>query len=95
MLYILDFFAQIKRHLYSTLFFGIIYYIVNIYEVENKMVDIRTKKMIKNISFFECLYFSLNTETTVGYGEIIPQTVITRAVAMVQLILVLLIVVKR
>jgi len=49
-------------------FFAIFYYIVNHYESTYN-------KKIKNHEFFEWFYFSLVTQTTVGYGNKVHQLI--------------------
>ncbi len=36
--------------------------------------------------FFECFYFSITSQTTVGYGDIVPATTTARGVIIVQVI---------
>lgn len=51
-----------------TLIFAVLYYIDSYLNVKNKVVSTVTKKPVIRVTFIECLYFSLVTQTTVGYG---------------------------
>ena len=37
-------------------------------------------------SFYDCFYFSLVTQTTVGYGDLIPRTRVMRGISICQLL---------
>jgi hypothetical protein len=50
------------RHLYIVFFFATIYYIVTNYVDDNSLRE--------PLSPLDCFYFSLATQTTVGYGDI-------------------------
>lgn len=48
------------------------------------------KKKVEAMCLYHCFYFSLITQTTVGYGHHPAPTVISQTVNMVQLICILL-----
>ena len=63
-----------------------------IQEIE-KDINIETDPVIREVtqpslfsSFFKRLYFSFVTGTTLGYGDIFPNTVLCKTIAIVQLI---------
>ena len=56
-------------NLIMVLFFTFLYNLVNYYESESGKKSSFDKKPVKNYSFFEWFYFSLVTQTTVGYGN--------------------------
>ena len=76
------------RHFISVLVFAILYYIA--YHYIEHAYD---KDKSHQLSFFEFLYFSLTTQTTIGYGDIIPTHYITKAIAALQLITVISIII--
>ena len=51
-----------------TLIFAVLYYIDSYLIVKHKVVSTVTKKPVKRVTFIECLYFSVVTQSTVGYG---------------------------
>jgi hypothetical protein len=72
----------IFSHMIFILLFSLIYYLIYLYD--NNTFSIHKKD--ENISFMDFLYFSLVTQTTVGYGGIIPTKNITRMINLVQLL---------
>jgi voltage-gated potassium channel len=40
----------------------------------------------ENLSFFNALYFSIVTQSTVGYGDLVPTNVLTKSITMLQLL---------
>ena len=39
------------------------------------------------VTFLDFLYFSVTTQTTVGYGDIVPSSPLTRIITMVQMLM--------
>lgn len=56
--------------------------------------DVRYTKYRK-LSFSDCIYFSLTTQTTIGYGDIVPLNPITRSIVMSQMAILLLMVIMK
>jgi voltage-gated potassium channel len=57
--------------------FSIIYYITNrIHNEEERLFE----------SYFDCIYFTIVTHFTVGYGDISPKTKLHRTITMIQII---------
>ena len=64
-----------KLQFYCVILFMLLYYIANVIGVKYKFISTRTHKPVKSITLFECLHFSLITQTTVGYhGSNVPGT---------------------
>jgi len=40
----------------------------------------------QKINFFDALYFSIVTQSTVGYGDLVPTNMLTKSITMVQLL---------
>jgi uncharacterized membrane protein YhaH (DUF805 family) len=85
----LNFDNYLIKNVILILFFAILYYIINIIEVKR----LHDNKM-KNNTFFQWLYFSAVTQTTVGYGnnvaKLIPiKSKLLKGVNMLQLISIL------
>ena len=54
----------LKINVYLVIFFTFLYYLDGIYY-----------KNVNNNSLFDCFYYSLVTQTTVGYGDIIARDI--------------------
>lgn len=48
--------------------------------------NIQTAGVNINVNFIDCLYFSITSQTTVGFGDIIPVTTGSRILIMVQVL---------
>jgi len=48
--------------------------------------DLKKRDMSDPWSFYDCFYFSLVTQTTVGYGDLAPRTRLMRGICMLQLL---------
>lgn len=46
----------------------------------------------QKIHFFDALYFSIVTQSTVGYGDLVPTNILTKSITMVQLLTVVAII---
>jgi hypothetical protein len=69
-------------HLSIVLLFASVYWIVDTFVLDKK--GLKSDK--KELNWFDCLYFSLVTQTTVGYGDIVPNHTITKIINMFQLL---------
>lgn len=74
----------ITQHLGLVLFFGLVYYICNHYT--DNAFKIPKSDSETELSLLDCFYFSLITQTTVGYGDIIPTNKISKIINIVQLL---------
>ena len=70
------------------LFFTILYYINETY-FENKSLESLSFKDNSEITFFNCLHFSLVTQTTVGYGNFSAVKPVSKVINVCQLFCVL------
>ncbi len=75
----------IISHLALILFFAVVYYIIHI-NFENTFECKNKKQNNKELSFFDFIYFSLVTQTTVGYGDIVPCHIFSKIITMLQLL---------
>lgn len=86
--------TRIHSHLILVVIFAILYWISGKIERYFEMTVIdnygrETKEKVVSMSFFRCLYFSLITQTTVGYGHYDPPTIISETVNILQLLSIL------
>uniref|UniRef100_A0A6C0C4H4 Potassium channel domain-containing protein n=1 Tax=viral metagenome TaxID=1070528 RepID=A0A6C0C4H4_9ZZZZ len=73
-------------HLLAVSLFAAIYYYCGIFSI-NHSGDTST------LSIFDSLYFSLTTQTTIGYGDITPHNTPTKIIVMCQMIILLVLVI--
>lgn len=59
-----------------------IYYLIDLFSTEN-IFYIRDENETK-ITFWEAIYFTIITQSTIGYGDIVPKSVVTRILVTVQ-----------
>jgi hypothetical protein len=67
--------------------FGVILFAI-IYWIMQRMSPGKHFKGLINNSWFDMLYFSTVTQSTVGYGDIVPKSKLARGIAMLQMLLV-------
>jgi hypothetical protein len=72
----------VAHHLLFIALFGILYYITMVY------IELDGFKKIDNssVTLWDCIHFSLVTQTTVGYGGILPMGPVTKIVNAIQLL---------
>ena len=82
------------QHSILILFFAVLYYFAHQYILNfnnnnggllNPNID-NIDSDVKPISFFDCVRFSLITQTTVGYGSLVPTHTLTKAINVIQLL---------
>ena len=83
------------RHITIVLIFSILYYTIAYYYGETAFSRITTvdsntphknQEQNNKMSMLDCLYFSLVTQTTVGYGHIVPTHTISKVINILQLL---------
>jgi hypothetical protein len=86
------------HHMSIVLIFSLLYYLSSIF-IEDSIIK-RGQRIISDddtndepykyrdvgLSFWDCLYFSLVTQTTVGYGDIVMTHYFTRIINFIQLL---------
>jgi voltage-gated potassium channel len=72
----------VSHHLLFIALFGILYYVTTIYFERDGFKKIDNSP----ITLWDCIHFSLVTQTTVGYGGIIPMGSVTKIVNAIQLL---------
>lgn len=70
------------RHILSIIFFGLLYY-TTYYYVENETTFDSPSHQYSLLDF---LYFSLGTQTSVGYGDLYPTHPLTKIFVSMQLL---------
>lgn len=75
---------MVQTHLTVVVFFTIVYYILNLVLQDKGFHHLDNKNDV--ISLFDCFHFSLITQTTVGYGHILPSHIFTKIVNVLQLL---------
>jgi len=72
----------ILSHMFIILLFASIYYSIFIYD--NNSFNIYKNE--EDVNYFDFLHFSLVTQTTVGYGDVMPIKNISRIMNFIQLL---------
>lgn len=72
-------------HLSLVIVFATIYWIMHTFVTNKKALRSNNSKQ-EDITWLDCFYFSLVTQTTVGYGDIVTIHTPTRIVNMLQLL---------
>ena len=92
---ILDKKLFIKSHIIVIILFTFLYWIAsylysnykNIRRIDNIFNNhTLSEKNYKKWQLFDCFYFSLITQTTVGYGIIYPKTFLMKLISIIQLL---------
>jgi hypothetical protein len=83
----------LQMYTLSVLLFSILYYLSSNYLETNGFVDTYFPKTdaVNQISYLDCLHFSLVTQTTVGYGRFEPNGKISKIINMFQLLSIVII----
>lgn len=79
------------KHIKLIIIFGILYWLGGIIETKYKIEPIEKNKYINKMNLFDSLYFSLVTQTTVGYGNVFPRTRLSQIINIIQLICILVV----
>jgi hypothetical protein len=77
------------HHIITIFLFAMAYFLASIYINESMVNKNAIKKHTndnRSLSFLDCLYFSLVTQTTVGYGDIVPTHAVTKLINVMQLL---------
>lgn len=72
------------NHILIILFFAFTYYTLSNY-IEGSMINNNSDDKNKPLSMYDSIHFSLVTQTTVGYGNIVPNHLITKIFNTLQL----------
>lgn len=83
--------SHMSRHLILVIFFAILYWICGKIESHYKMnvldkSGIHTREKVIPLTLFRSFYFSLITQTTVGYGHHPSPTLLSQFINMLQLL---------
>jgi len=68
-----------------TLFFSVMYYSTNFFPGKDFHSSLHLRKDLDRISFFDAFYYSLTTQTTVGYGDITARSILAKTLTCLQL----------
>ena len=66
---------KLLLHLVFILIFSILYYLTQFNKVNNP------------ITFYECFYFSIVTQTTVGFGNLLPNNNLMKHISIAQMLM--------
>lgn len=66
--------------------YAYIYYVIGNFNDTAHFHDKSRKLKLKKISFWECFYFTVITQSTVGYGRIQPASYLTEILVVTQAI---------
>jgi len=72
-------------HLSLVFVFATIYWVLHEF-VTRKNALVSSHKDKKDLTWFDCFYFSIVTQTTVGYGDIVAVSTAARAANIIQLL---------
>jgi len=82
---LLRLFTHLSYHLSTAIFFAVLYFLYGSFDQHFSKGH--------EMTFIDSLYFSITTQTTVGYGGIIPNNNQTRLIAGLQMVMLLLLVI--
>lgn len=82
---------KLWTHIKVILVFSVLYWLGGILELYYEMKTLETNEYIKPMNMFDAFYFSLVTQTTVGYGNVLPKSRLSQAINIIQLFGLLLI----
>lgn len=77
-------FNFITQHIGLVIFFGLTYFICNKYT--DNAFQVPKNDSESELTLLDCFYFSLITQTTVGYGDIVPINKISKLINILQLL---------
>lgn len=75
---------MIQLFILSVCIFGTLYYILGVYDKTSFTINHRANR---NMTFFEAIYFSFITQSTIGYGDFSPNTSIAKIVVILHIII--------
>lgn len=76
---------KLRTQFIVIIIFTILYWLVRKIESHYKIKSSETNIEVDPINLFDAFYFSLLTQTTVGYSNIIPRTILTQLINIIQL----------
>jgi hypothetical protein len=80
----------IKHNVILIAIFTLLYYISSYIAYKYEFINTKTnEKVTERYSLFQAFYFTLITQTTVGYGELRPNDRLTQTLNILQLICIL------
>ena len=82
---------KLRTQFIVVIIFTILYWLVRKIETHYKIKSSETNKEVEPINLFDAFYFSLLTQTTVGYNNVLPRTILTRLTNIIQLMSILFI----
>ena len=74
---------MIQLFILSVFIFGTLYYILGVYDKTSFTINHRANR---NITFFEAIYFSFITQSTIGYGDFSPNTLLAKIVVILHVL---------
>jgi len=72
--------------LFVVVLFGFLYWLINYVERNYMLHDAETGGTVDKLTFFDAMFFSLVTQTTVGYGTVVSRTYFSKIVNFIQLL---------
>jgi hypothetical protein len=72
--------------LFASLYYFAHLYIIDFIKEDGGLINPNKKNNKTSITFFDCFRFSLVTQTTVGYGSLVPTHILTDIINILQLL---------